>query len=104
MSSASSSILKQVGYIELPEHRGSGGFDHAAVHSGSGHVYVAHTANSAVDVFDPLSREYLFSVPELPGIAGVLVSNEAQLIIASNRAENTVAVFPPGPDPQLSSR
>jgi DNA-binding beta-propeller fold protein YncE len=102
MSSASSPILKQVGYIELPEHTGSGGFDHAAVHSESGHVYVAHTANSEVDVFDPLSREYLFSVPELPGVAGVLVSNEAQLIIASNRAENTVAVFPPGPDPQLS--
>jgi DNA-binding beta-propeller fold protein YncE len=54
-------------------------------------------------VFDPLSREYLFSVPELPGVAGVLVSNEAQLIIASNRSENTVAVFPPGPDPQLIS-
>ena len=102
MSSASSSILKQVGYIGLPEHTGSGGFDHAAVHSGSGHVYVAHTANSAVDVFDPLSRQYLFSVPELPGVAGVLVSNEAQLIIASNRAENMVAVFPPGPGPQLS--
>jgi DNA-binding beta-propeller fold protein YncE len=32
----------------------------------------------------------------------VLVSNEAQLIIASNRAENTVAIFPPGPDPKLS--
>ena len=46
------------------------------VHSRSGHVYVAHTANSAVDVFDPLSREYLFSVPELPGVAGVLVSKD----------------------------
>src|SRR5262249_48740153 len=102
MSSASSSILKQVGYVELPEHTGSGGFDHAAVHSGSGHVYVAHTANNEVAVFDPLSREYLFSVPDLPGVAGVLVSNEAQLIIASNRSENTVAVFPPGADPRLS--
>ena len=59
------------------------------------------TANSAVDVFDPASRQHLFSVPQ-PGVAGVLVSDEAQLIIASNRAENTVAIFPPGPDPQVS--
>jgi DNA-binding beta-propeller fold protein YncE len=44
----------------------------------------------------------LFSVPQLPGVAGVLVSNEAQLVIASNRAENTVAIFPPGPDPQVA--
>jgi len=41
------------GYIELPAHKGSGGFDHAAVHAATGHVYVAHTANSAVDVLDP---------------------------------------------------
>jgi hypothetical protein len=32
----------------------------------------------------------------------VLVSEEAQLIIASNRAENTVAIFSPCPDPEVS--
>jgi hypothetical protein len=88
--------------VELPKHEGSGGFDHAAVHSETGHVYVAHTANHAVDVFDPASGRHLFSVPQLPGVAGVLVSDEAQLIIASNRAENTIGIFPPGPDPQVS--
>ena len=40
--------------------------------------------------------------PRLRGVAGVLVSDEAQLIIASNRAENTIGVFRPGPDPQVS--
>jgi hypothetical protein len=43
--------LRHVGYIALPPHSGKGGFDHAAVHAASGHVYVAHTANNAVDVF-----------------------------------------------------
>jgi DNA-binding beta-propeller fold protein YncE len=102
MPSASSPLLQLSGYVGLPKHEGSGGFDHAAVHAQSGHVYVAHTANSAVDVFDPASRQHLFSVPQLPGVAGVLVSDEAQLIVASNRAENTVAIFPPGPNPQVS--
>lgn len=102
MPSANSSILQHRGYVGLPKHEDAGGFDHAAVHARSGHVYVAHTANSAVDVFDPASKKHLFSVPQLPGVAGLLVSEEAQLIIASNRAENTVAIFPPGPDPQVS--
>ena len=95
-------ILRQVGYVELPKHGGSGGFDHAAVHAETGHIYVAHTANNAVDVVDPLAARHLFSVRQLPGVAGVLVSDEAQLIITSNRAENTIGVFAPGPDPHVS--
>ena len=102
MPSATSAFPQHVGYVDLPKHEGSGGFDHAAIHAEAGHVYVAHTANSAVDVFDPVSRRHLFSVPQLPGVAGVLVSDEAQLIIASNRAENTIAIFSPGPDPHVS--
>jgi len=102
MPSAGQLCLQHSGYVSFPKHQGSGGFDQAAVHARSGYVYVAHTASSAVDVFDPASRQQLFSVTHLPGVAGVLVSNEAQLIIASNRAENTVAIFPPGPDPQVS--
>ena len=93
--------LRHIGYIALPPHSGTGGFDHAAVHEKSGHVYVAHTANDAVDVFDPASGRHLFSVPELPGVAGVLVSDESQLIIASARGENTIAIFGPGADPPV---
>ena len=95
-------ILQHVGYVELPKHEGAGAFDHAAVHSQTGHVYVAHTANDAVDVFDPVSKRSLFSVAQLPGVAGVRVSDEAHLIITSNRAENTIGIFAPGPDPQVS--
>jgi DNA-binding beta-propeller fold protein YncE len=102
MQPVDSSILKHVGYVVLPEHSASGGFDHAAVHAASGQVYVAHTANDAVDVFDPALQRLLYSVPHLPGVAGVLVSDEAQLIITSNRAENTIGLFPPGPAPQVA--
>jgi DNA-binding beta-propeller fold protein YncE len=93
--------LLPIGHVALPKHKGKGAFDHAAVHAESGHVYVAHTANDAVDVFDPATKKHLFSVPGLTGVAGVLVSDEAQLIITSNRAENTIGVFAPAADPQV---
>jgi DNA-binding beta-propeller fold protein YncE len=93
--------LQHVGYITLPEHAGSGGFDHAAIHSATGRVYVAHTANNAVDVLDTTAGRHLFSIGDLPGVAGVLVSDESQLVVTSNRAENTIGIFALGPDPRV---
>jgi DNA-binding beta-propeller fold protein YncE len=58
---------------------------------------VAHTANDAVDVVDATSGQYAFSVADLAGVAGVLVSD--RLIVTSNRAENTIGVFVPGHAP-----
>ena len=96
------SPLRLAGYVDLPAHKGKGGFDHAAVHAASGLVYVAHTANDCIDVFDPKSRRHLFSIPGLPGVAGALVSDEANLIFSSNRAENTIGIFAPGPNPEVT--
>jgi DNA-binding beta-propeller fold protein YncE len=95
------SPLRLAGHVDLPAHHGKGGFDHAAVHAASGHVYVAHTANDAVDVFDPARRRHLYSVPDLPGVAGALVSDEVQLVFSSNRAADTIGIFTPGPDPSV---
>jgi DNA-binding beta-propeller fold protein YncE len=94
--------LTLAGYVLLPVHTGKGGFDHADVHRATGHVYVAHTANDAVDVFDPATRRHLFSVPGLPAVAGALVSDEAGLVFTSNRGENTVGIFASRPDPQVT--
>ena len=96
------SPLRLSGYVELPAHVGTGGFDHAAVHAASGHVYVAHTANDAIDVLDPIARRHLYSVPGLPGVAGALVSDEAELVFTSNRGENTIGVFAPGLNPGVT--
>ena len=94
--------LHLLGHVDLPAHRGSGGFDHAAVHAASGHVYVAHTANDEVDVFDPIARRHLFSVPDLKAVAGALVSDDSQLVFTSNRGEDTIGMFAPGPDPEVT--
>jgi DNA-binding beta-propeller fold protein YncE len=85
--------LQLKGYISLPPHQRTGGFDHAAVYSAGHLLYVAHTANNAVDIIDTISDSYLRSIPDLTGVAGALVSEERQLIFTSNRGENTVSVF-----------
>ena len=87
--------LKLKGYILLPVHKQAGGFDHAAVHHGEGLLYVAHTANDAIDVIDCTSDRYLHSVPNLTGVAGALVSEERNLVFTSNRGEDTVSIFTP---------
>ena len=46
---------------------------------------MAHTANDAVDVIDVHRDKYIRSIPDLPGVAGVLVSNETDLVFTSNR-------------------
>ncbi|WP_421997019.1 YncE family protein [Reyranella sp.] len=94
--------LALTGHVPLPAHAGAGGFDHAAVHAATGHVYVAHTANSTIDVFDPAARRYLHSIPGLTAVAGALVSDESQLVFTSNRGENTIGVFSPGSAPEVT--
>jgi DNA-binding beta-propeller fold protein YncE len=87
------SVLELLGYVELPAHVGRGAFDHAAVHGGRGLLYVAHTANDAVDVIDCATNRYLRSIPDLPAVAGALVSEAHDLVFTSNRGENTVGIF-----------
>ena len=94
--------LTLIGHVPLPAHTGSGGFDHAAVRAATGHVYVAHTANSTVDVFDPATQKHLYSIPGLTAVAGALVSDEDQLVFTSNRGEDTIGVFAPGPNPDVT--
>jgi len=95
--------LENIGYIELPRHENPGGFDHAAVHGGLGRLYVAHTGNSALDVIDCRAQRYLHSIPDLPGVAGVMVSEEQNLVLTSNRGENTVGILA-APDGRLRAK
>jgi DNA-binding beta-propeller fold protein YncE len=94
-------VLKPTGYIDLPGHLGEGGFDHAAVHSGLARMYVAHTANNSLDVIDTKGDRYLHSIPGLAGVAGVLVSEQSDLVFSSNRTENSIALFMPGSESTL---
>jgi DNA-binding beta-propeller fold protein YncE len=87
--------LQPLGFIDLPRHVKDGGFDHAAVHEPTGRIYVAHTANDAVDVIDIEARKFLGSIDGLTAVAGALVV-EPDLVFTSNRGENTVGMFHTG--------
>jgi DNA-binding beta-propeller fold protein YncE len=84
--------LRHRGFIELPPHTKPGGFDHAAVHTASGRIYVAHTANDAIDVIDIEAERHVDTVHGLTAVAGALVA-DPDLVFTSNRGENTVGVF-----------
>ena len=87
--------MKPLGYVNLPAHRGAGGFDHAAVHHARGLLYVAHTANHAVDVIDTRTQRYLRSLGDLAGVAGALVDETHDRVFTSNRGEDTIAIVAP---------
>jgi DNA-binding beta-propeller fold protein YncE len=89
-------MLRHRGFVELPGHVGPGGFDHAAVHGPTGRLYVAHTANDAVDVIDVQAQRHVGSIPGLPAVAGALTAEGPDLVFTSNRGENTVGIFSPG--------
>jgi DNA-binding beta-propeller fold protein YncE len=84
--------LRHHGFVDLPVHVKPGGFDHAAVHAPTGRIYVAHTANDAVDIIDTEARQYLGSIGNLTGVAGALVAPGPDLVLTSNRGENTVGI------------
>jgi len=84
--------LRHLGFVELPPHAGDGGFDHAAVHEPTGRVYVAHTANDAVDVIDIEARRWVGSIGGLKAVAGALVVDPG-LVFTSNRGEDSVGVI-----------
>jgi DNA-binding beta-propeller fold protein YncE len=91
----SDATLQHLGFVDLPPHAKAGGFDHAAVHGPTGRLYVAHTANDAVDVIDIEARAYVGSIAGLPAVAGALVAAASDLVFTSNRGDNTVGIFPP---------
>ena len=86
--------LTLAGFVSLPGGEKTG-FDHADTYldpAGS-RLYVAHTATNAVDVIDCRRNAYLRSLPDLPGVAGVLIDTDRDLLFTSDRAAARVSVF-----------
>ena len=79
--------LSRVGFLPIPPG-GEPGFDHADVHRPSGRMYVAHTGADRVDVLDCRARTFLRSLPDLPGVAGVLITG-AMMAMSMRRGEGS---------------
>ncbi len=84
--------LVRVGFIPVAPGA-EPGFDHADVYRAGRRMYVAHTGADRVDVLDCEQHTFLHSLPDLPGVAGVLIDEQHDLLFTSDRAAARVSVF-----------
>jgi DNA-binding beta-propeller fold protein YncE len=56
-------------------------------------MYVAHTGADRVEVVDCSKREFLHSIDDLKGVAGVLVDSQRDLLMTSDRGAARVSIF-----------
>ena len=87
--------LERAGFIPVPPGARPG-FDHADVYrdnSGVRRVYVAHTGANRVDVIDCTTNSYLRSLPDHPGVAGVLIDAGQDLLFTSDRDAAQVSLY-----------
>jgi DNA-binding beta-propeller fold protein YncE len=82
--------LVRVGFVEIPPGP-KPGFDHAD--RAGRRMYVAHTGADRVEVLDCDARTFLRSLPDLPGVAGVLIDEEHDLLFTSDREAARVSIF-----------
>src|SRR6266550_7085785 len=88
--------LTKAGFIPIPRGK-QPGFDHADVYRreapASSRLYVAHTGADRIDVIDCISNSYLRFLPEVPGVAGILIDNEQDLLFSSDRGCARVSIY-----------
>jgi DNA-binding beta-propeller fold protein YncE len=84
--------LTRVAFVPVPPG-GEPGFDHADIYRAARRMYVAHTGADRVDVLDGEGLTFLRVLPDLPGVAGVLIDEEQDLLFTSDRGAARVSVF-----------
>lgn len=89
-------ILTRVGFIPLPPGK-QPGFDHADVYLAQAprvsRLYVAQTGADRIEVIDCLTNSYLGSLPDIPGVAGVLIDSEQDFLFSSDRGCARVSIY-----------
>lgn len=86
--------LREIDTVVLPEHRASGGFDHASVARSVDRLYVAHTVNDSVEVIDLERRRHEKTLDGFPGVAGAMVFEQTALLVATCKRSKAVALAP----------
>ncbi len=87
--------LRRAGFIPLPPGP-TAGFDHADVYKDgdtSRLLFLADTGADRVEVIDCLTQTHVGSIPDLPGVAGVLIDSDNNLLFTSDRGCSRVSVF-----------
>jgi hypothetical protein len=80
--------LKAAGVIEIPGAAGSE-FDHGIFDTKSRRVFIAHTAQSAIEVIDPDAGRHIATLSGFPGAAGA-VADDGEILV-TNRGSASIA-------------
>jgi hypothetical protein len=80
--------LKAAGVIEIPGAAGSA-FDHGIFDAKSRRVFIAHTAQSAIEVIDPDAGRHIATLPGFPGVAGA-VADDGEILV-TNRGSASIS-------------
>jgi DNA-binding beta-propeller fold protein YncE len=88
--------LTRVGFVPLPPGQ-QPGFDHADVYRreapAASRLYVAHTGADRIEVIDCVSNTYLHSLPDVPGVAGILIDSQQDFLFSSDRGCARASVY-----------
>jgi DNA-binding beta-propeller fold protein YncE len=84
--------LVRTAFVPLPAGARVG-FDHADVSNRTRRLYVAHTGADRVEVIDCEAPGFLHSLLGLPGVAGVLIDEQDDLLFTSDRDAARVSTF-----------
>jgi DNA-binding beta-propeller fold protein YncE len=89
-------ILTPVAFIPLPPGK-EPGFDHADVYRcqspTASRLYVANTGADRIDIIDCLTNNYLGSLPDVPGVAGILIDSEQDFLFSSDRGCARASIY-----------
>src|SRR5438445_6960317 len=88
--------LTGVGFIPMPSGK-KPGFDHADVYRhdspATSGLYVAHTVADRIEVIDCISNSYLQSLPDVPGVTGILIDSKQDFLFSSDRGCARVSIY-----------
>jgi YVTN family beta-propeller protein len=84
--------LTATGQIKLPADQGKPSVDLLSLDSRSGRLYVPHASHDALDVIDVKRNRVVASISGLPGIKGVAVTSDPDIVFTSDEGNGTVGV------------
>jgi len=78
--------------IQLPQDTGKPAIDLLTLDPGAGRLYVPHGSASTLEIIDVKSAKIIGSVPNLPGIKGIALSSDPNVIFTANGSDGSVSV------------
>ena len=78
--------------IQLPRDTRAAAIDLLTLDPRTHHLYAPHESNNAVDVIDVQARRYIGSINGLPGVKGVALSSDPNVVFTSNGGDGSVSV------------